>query len=45
MSKYIYKKGAWYKDGKLLNIFEKIYLHIGLTGLIKERELREKVLR
>ena len=35
--------GVWYKeDGTKPNILEKVYIHIGLIGLIKERELRER---
>ncbi len=42
-SSYIYKEGVWYNEkGTRLTFFEKIYLHIGLTGLIKERGLRER---
>jgi hypothetical protein len=40
---FTYKKGVWYKDRKKLNILEGFYLHFGLAGLIKEKELRDKV--
>lgn len=42
-SVYTLKNGIWYRDGHKLNFIEKIYLHVGLMGLIKERELIERL--